>query len=80
VVGAVLDALRDTLPLDDGAIREAATLRALPGFNSFRLVDVIDRVERRLGVQLPAEVAADDLQDVEGLCRLFARAIAESGG
>jgi acyl carrier protein len=77
---AVLDALRATLPLDDRAIREAGTLRALDGFNSFKLVDVIDRVERRLGVELPAEVAADDLQDVAGLCRLFTRAMAVRAG
>lgn len=80
VVGAVLDALRATLRLDDRAVRGAAALRALPGFNSFRLVDVIDRVERRLGVELPAEVAADDLQDVAGLCRLFASAVAGRSG
>jgi acyl carrier protein len=80
VSGAVVEALCGALQLDAGAVHAAGPLRALPGFDSFRLVDVIDRVERRLGVELPPDVAADDLQDVAGLCRLFARAVASGAG
>lgn len=74
VRGAVLDALGHTLHLDGETVRRAGPLRALPGFDSFRLVEVIDRVERRLGVRLAAEISAGDLRDVDGLCRLFAGA------
>jgi acyl carrier protein len=79
VVSAVTEAVRSSLVLDGRPIHGVDELRALPGFNSFRLVEIIDRIERDLGVELPAEVGADDLQDVDGLCRLFTRAIANRG-
>jgi len=79
VMRVVIDALRQTLHLDEPTIRGAGTLRALPGFDSFRLVDVIDRIERQLGVTLPAEFTGDQLRDVEGLCRLFADAAGPRG-
>lgn len=71
----VLHALRESLPVDAAGISASATLRDLPGFNSFRLVDVIDRVERDLGVRLPDNaIAAADLRDVDSLCAMFATA------
>jgi acyl carrier protein len=75
VTRAVLDALGEALRLDEHTIRSRATLRELPGFDSFRLVDVIVRIEDRLGVTLPTELAAEHLGDVAGLCRLFSDAI-----
>lgn len=80
VARAVLDALQRTLRLDEQTIRRAGTLRALPGFDSFRLVDVIDQVEHRLGVHLPADLSGDQLRDVDGLCRLFADATTGRAG
>jgi len=69
---AVLDALRGSLNVDDETVRTSATLRDLPGFTSFRLVDVIERVERRLGIELaPGAIVAANLSDLAGLCRLF---------
>lgn len=67
---AVLDALRESLSIDDATIRGAGSLRALPGFDSFRLVEIVERVERRLGTPV-LEVSVNDLRDVDGLCRLF---------
>ncbi|ANZ39058.1 hypothetical protein BBK82_26275 [Lentzea guizhouensis] len=47
-------------------------LRELPGFSSFRLVDVIERVEARLGVEVEAEaLTPDSLRDLDSLCGLF---------
>lgn len=75
VRAAVVGALAVALHVDGAAIGSSASLRDLPGFNSFRLVDVIETVETRLGVELPGDgIASDDLRDVDGLCRLFARA------
>lgn len=76
VTRAVLDAVRHTLRLDEQTIRTAGTLRALPGFDSFRLVDIISRVEDRLGVRLPGDLSGDKLGDVDGLCELFTAATA----
>lgn len=77
---AVHEALRVTLGVDEATVAGADTLRALPGFDSFQLVEIIVRLEGRLGVQLPADAAADDLEDVDGLCRLFGRAPAGGAG
>ncbi|MDM4777778.1 acyl carrier protein [Micromonospora sp. b486] len=75
VRAAVLGALGDTLDLDSSALRTTDVLRELPGFDSFRLVDVIDRVERRLGVEVPATaLSAADLRDVGSLCAMFGAA------
>lgn len=72
VIGTVLD-------LDPGGIEPGAELRELPGFSSFRLVEIVDRVEHRLGVEFPADVSAADLVDVAGLTRLFTRAADGTG-
>jgi hypothetical protein len=72
VAAAIRAALRDTLGLD---VRDdMEPFRSLPGFDSFRLVEVIDRVERTLGLLLPPDISGDELQDLVGLCRAFARA------
>jgi len=80
VVRVVRDALRHTLEVDDHAIDRVDSLRALPGFNSFRLVDIIDQIERRLGVRMPADASANDLFDLNGLCRLFAGTTSNGAG
>jgi acyl carrier protein len=81
VRAAVVGALCETLHVDQSRLRAADTLRDLPGFNSFRLVDVIDRVERRLGVEVPAAaLSAADLHDVDSLCAMFASAAPAGGG
>ncbi|MEU7477850.1 acyl carrier protein [Lentzea sp. NPDC042327] len=47
-------------------------LREFPGFSSFRLVDVIERVEARLGVEVAAEaLTPESLRDLDSLCVLF---------
>jgi acyl carrier protein len=80
VAAAVRQVLQATLQLDDAAVEDAATLRALPGFDSFKLVEIIDRLERSLCVRLPSDLAAGDLLDVSGLCRLFGRATPDRAG
>ncbi|GIJ80001.1 Acyl carrier protein [Micromonospora phaseoli] len=81
VRAAVLGALRETLHLDDAGLRSTDVLRDLPGFDSFRLVDVIDQVERRLGVEVPATaLSAADLRDVGSLCAMFTDATGTGGG
>ena len=47
------------------------------GCRTFRLVEIIDRVESRLAIPFPADAPADDLVDLAGLCRLFARSAAD---
>jgi hypothetical protein len=51
-------------------------LRALPGFSSFRLVEVIERIEARLGIEVDAdELTVDNLQHLDSVHGLFVRAV-----
>ncbi|WP_181160518.1 acyl carrier protein [Streptomyces solincola] len=69
VVGDVLDADAAAL-LADGT-----DLAVLPGFTSFRMADVIDRLEARLGVEFDAgDLVPENLRSVDGLCRIVRRA------
>jgi acyl carrier protein len=68
----VLETLSDVLALDGDALDDETQLRDLPGFDSFRLVEVLERVEERLRAELPARIDAGDLQTVGAVARLFA--------
>jgi hypothetical protein len=73
---AVLDALVSVLRVDAHALPGGTVLRDLPGFSSFRLLDVIEGAESRLGVELaPDHLEAGSLQDLKSLCALFARSV-----
>ncbi|GAA3451791.1 acyl carrier protein [Dactylosporangium matsuzakiense] len=77
---AVVEALAAVLRLPAGATT-GGLLRDLPNFNSFRLVDVIERVEARLGVELgPDDFGPASLRDVDSLCAAFARAAGSPAG
>lgn len=70
---AVRCALQDLLEIDSTTLDRALSLRDLPGFDSFRLVEVLDLVEHRLGRQWnPAALSAESLRDAASLARLFA--------
>ena len=79
VTAVVHESLRVVLGLaDDDVLAEDRALRDLPGFNSFKLIDVIERVETALGVELdPDQLTASSLRDVGSLCALFGPAYAE---
>jgi hypothetical protein len=71
----VEQAVRTVLRLDNGALSAAQAFRALPNFNSFRLVDIVELVETTLGVRLDADdLTGDALHDVDSMALLFARA------
>jgi hypothetical protein len=77
VEAAVVEAVRAVLRLHDaGAVDPSRPFRTLPNFNSFRLVEVIERLESRLGVELDADdLTLDALHDVDSLARLFVRTL-----
>lgn len=69
---AVTEALCAVLHIAGTEIQDSRPLRELPGYNSFRLVDVINRVEDRLGLQLdPGALTAENLRDPGSLRHLF---------
>jgi hypothetical protein len=70
---AVVEALSTVLGLDPHTVKSAPTLRALPGFESFRLVEAIELAERKLDAEAAVERAGSSgLRDLDGLCRIFA--------
>ncbi|MGI8667308.1 MAG: acyl carrier protein, partial [Jatrophihabitans sp.] len=73
IAEAVLGEVAATLGLDRGLVRPQHPLRELPGYDSFRLVEIVARIEGRLGVAFPDNAAGSDLVDPAGLCRLFIR-------
>lgn len=65
VVGPVLDADPALLSTGDG------DLAALPGFTSFRMVDIIDRLEAQLDLEFDADdLVPENLRSMDGLCRI----------
>lgn len=80
VRGTVVGELSTVLGVDGQVIEAVAVLRDVPGFNSFRLVEAIDRIEARLGTQLPGRISARDLHDVTALCNMFAAATTPAEG
>lgn len=61
------------LGIPESAVTGEGVLRDLPGFDSFRLVEAVERVERRTGMSLPTEYDAAELGTAGGLARLFER-------
>jgi acyl carrier protein len=57
-----------------------AEFRTLPGFDSFRLVDLIQQVEHTLDIEIPPdELVAENMADLGALTRLFVRAVTRGG-
>ena len=71
VRAAVLLAVQEVLRIDEPTVLAAPTLRALPNYNSFRLVDIIERVETKLNVELD-DLSPQALHDLDSLCAAFA--------
>lgn len=72
----VLAAIAAVLRIDEADVLAAGSLRELPGFNSFRLVEIIERSEGLLGVELSDEdFTPDTLTHAAALCAAFAKAL-----
>jgi acyl carrier protein len=57
-----------------------AGFRTLPGFDSFRLVELIQRVEHALDTEIPPdELVAENMTDLDALTRVFVRAVTRGG-
>ncbi|MGV9380425.1 hypothetical protein ACWDRB_31720 [Nonomuraea sp. NPDC003707] len=79
-VAAIRRALMETLSIDAEALDRAPTLSELPGFDSYRLVEVLDSVERLLGRPYDAAgLSARTVRDAVSLAELFPPAARHSG-
>ncbi|MEU3838637.1 acyl carrier protein [Streptomyces sp. NPDC028635] len=56
---------------DPGSLGAGTDLRTVEGFTSFRMVDIIERLEAELGVEFDSDdLVPENLRSVEGLCRV----------
>jgi acyl carrier protein len=67
----------ELLGIDPIALAATDDLRELPGFDSFRMVEIIEHLERRLAVEIdPDELIPAHLMHLDSLCSMFRRAVA----
>ena len=76
---SVRAALASVLAVDPAGLATGRDLRELPGFQSFRLVEVIDIVERGTGVAPDLDRPDLDLFTIGGLVQLFTPVPADDG-
>jgi hypothetical protein len=68
IVTEVVTEVLGVVPPVDGV------LTAVPGFNSFRMVEILELLERRVGVEVPAaELVPANLTRIDGLVALAER-------
>lgn len=82
---SVRAAVGGVLAIDAGEIDGAEALADVPGFNSFALADVLERLEQELGVEVPPEeLTPANYRSLDSLSGLFSRlagvASGEQGG
>lgn len=69
----ILDTVALVLAVPVDRVRALDRLAGVPGFNSFRMLDIVERVEAALGVELPPDLLTPaNLGDVDRLTALFA--------
>jgi len=68
----VVDTVASVLAIDPDAVD--GSLVGLPTFDSFRMIEIVERLEKRLAVEVDAEdLTPNNLNHVDRLCGLFGR-------
>ena len=71
VYSAVAEVVASTLDSEPAAVLAAPALTELRGFNSFRVVEIVERLEERLGIEFdPADLVPENLHRLDDLSRL----------
>lgn len=71
----VLSTVSAVLAADPAVISATADLSTLRAFNSFRAVEIVERAEEALGVEVdPSELTPANLTSPDSLCAVFERA------
>nr|WP_042179899.1 acyl carrier protein [Kibdelosporangium sp. MJ126-NF4]ADB02857.1 AzicU9 [Kibdelosporangium sp. MJ126-NF4]CEL14088.1 FIG01042921: hypothetical protein [Kibdelosporangium sp. MJ126-NF4]CTQ88454.1 FIG01042921: hypothetical protein [Kibdelosporangium sp. MJ126-NF4] len=69
--GAIAAIASAVLGVTEAKLLDGLEFTALPRFSSFRLVEIIERLEDELGVELdPADLVPENLHRVDDLCRI----------
>jgi acyl carrier protein len=76
---AVVEVMTRVLAVDGTTLAATGTLSELPTFNSFRVVEIVEKLESRLDVELdPADLTRDNLYRFDAICELFERTAARA--
>lgn len=64
------------LRTEPAALLDGRPLAEVPGFTSFRVVEIVERLERELSVEFDADdLVPENLHHVDGICRIVLRAL-----
>lgn len=76
----VIDITAETLGVAPAELCAADALTDLPTFSSFRIVEIVERVEEELDTEVEAsELTPDNLSRLNTLVALFERTVVGSG-
>ncbi|MGK5543250.1 acyl carrier protein [Streptomyces sp. URMC 127] len=64
------------LRAEPAALLDGQPLAAVPGFTSFRVVEIVERLERELSLEFAADdLVPEHLHHIDGICRIVLRAL-----
>lgn len=70
----VAEVAAQVLGTDPQPLLQGAALTDVPGFSSFRVVEIIERLESELDIEFPAdELVPENLHHVDAICRIVRR-------
>ncbi|GAA1946309.1 hypothetical protein GCM10009837_85480 [Streptomyces durmitorensis] len=71
---SVAAAAAQVLGVDPAALLAGAVFDSLPSFSSFRVVEIVELLERELGIEFAADdLAPENLHHVDAVCRVIQR-------
>lgn len=80
VRSVVTEITAEVLGVGQADLRAAGALTELPTFSSFRIVEIVERIEEELDTEVAAaELTPDNLTRLDTLVALFERAAVGSG-
>lgn len=70
----VAEVAAQVLGTDPQPLLQGAALSDVPGFSSFRVVEIIERLESKLAIEFPAEdLVPENLHHIDAICRIVRR-------
>lgn len=74
--GRVAAAAGAVLKADPADLLDGRPLADMPGFTSFRVVEIVERLERELSLEFAADdLVPENLHRIDGICRIVLRAL-----
>ncbi|MGC5346982.1 acyl carrier protein [Streptomyces sp. AM 4-1-1] len=76
----VVAVVAEALDGDPELLRNMALLRDVPGYTSFRIAEIIERLEDDFNIEFaPEDLMPENLGSLDGLCGIVARSVTQAG-